>query len=279
MSGSFDPGVQLAIEGNRHALRAYLARWPRLEVHHAPGLSWALADVPLASLNLIWDARLEPAEVRERAGAVLSQYAARSLPAQWLIGPATRPLDLGRRLETEQGLLYEGDSPGMALDLSAPSRAHGPAPDAYLPADLQISPLTDRARLPDWLAAYGGNGLPAPVGQAILDLESSLGFEPGGESASPYVRYIAYRSGRPLATATLFVWAGTAGLYNVHTLPGARPQGLGAALTPRALADAQARGCTVAVLAASPLGLGLYRTLGFREHCRFSHYLRPDSSA
>lgn len=55
-----------AIEGNRYALREYLARWPQMEVHHDPGLSWSMVDVPLASLNLIWGARLAPAEVKER---------------------------------------------------------------------------------------------------------------------------------------------------------------------------------------------------------------------
>jgi len=254
-----------AIEGNQFALREYMARWPQMEVHHEPGLAWAMVNVPLAPLNLIWGARLTPAKVRERAGAVLARYAARALPVQWLTGPSTQPPDLGRRLE-EQGLFHEGDAPGMALVLSGKA---GPAA-AGLAAGLEIRRLARPSELPDWLAAFGGAGLPEPVASALLDLEASLGFEP----EPPYVRYVAYRAGRPLATASLFLAAGAAGMYNVFTLPEARGEGLGRALTLRALHDAHARGCTLAVLASSRLGLGLYRRLGFREHCRFGRYVR-----
>jgi GNAT superfamily N-acetyltransferase len=260
-----------AIEGNQFALREYMARWPHMEVHHEPGLAWAMVSLPLAPLTLIWGARLAPAEVSARAGTVLARYAARSLPVQWLTGPSTQPPDLGRRLE-EQGLFHEGDAPGLALVLSAKAgpTAAGSAPGAGTPAGLEIRRLARPSELPDWLAAFGGAGLPEPVTSALLDLEASLGFEP----EPPYMRYVAYRAGRPLATASLFLAAGAAGIYNVFTLPEARGEGLGRALTLRALHDAHARGCTVAVLASSRLGLGLYRRLGFREHCRFGRYVR-----
>ena len=87
--------------------------------------------------------------------------------------------------------------------------------------------MVSPADLPDWLAAYGGSDLPAAIASAVLDLEASLGFEPD----PPYLRFVAYRAGRPLATASLFLAAGAAGLYNVFTLPEARGEGLGRALT------------------------------------------------
>lgn len=43
-------------------------------------------------------------------------------------------------------------------------------------------------------------------------------------------------------------------------------------MTLRVLRDARALGYRVAVLTASPSGIGVYRSLGFREYCLFSRY-------
>jgi len=56
----------------------------------------------------------------------------------------------------------------------------------------------------------------------------------------------------------------------------ARRRGVGIALTNQALADAASAGHRIATLTASGLGERLYRTLGFREYCRFREYVwRP----
>ncbi len=265
MTGGVD--LAAAIEGNECALRDYLARWPPLEVHHEPGLSWSMVDLPLSALNLIWGARLVPAEVKERAGAALARFVARALPVRWQIGPDTQPPDLGRRLEAELGLFHAGDSPGLVLALA---EQKGPAAGEELPSGLEIRALTRPSELPEWLAAFGGAELPEPVASALLDLEASLGFEPD----PPYLRYVAYRAGRPLATVSLFLEGGVAGLHNVFTVAEARGEGLARALTRQALRDALARGASMAVVTSSHRGLGLYRGLGFSERCRFGQYLR-----
>lgn len=63
-----------------------------------------------------------------------------------------------------------------------------------------------------------------------------------------------------------------AGIYHVATLSSARGRGFGSALTHAALLHAVERGAREAALQSSELGLSVYRSLGFREHCALSMY-------
>jgi predicted acetyltransferase len=70
----------------------------------------------------------------------------------------------------------------------------------------------------------------------------------------------------------LFFEAGAAGLYGVGTIPEARCQGIGTAMTMVALNEAKTAGYHIVTLHASPLGQGIYRRIGFNEYCILSRY-------
>jgi GNAT superfamily N-acetyltransferase len=61
-------------------------------------------------------------------------------------------------------------------------------------------------------------------------------------------------------------------LGRIFTLPQHRSQGIGATMTLAALHEAHAWGYRIGLLAASPMGLPLYRRIGFQEYGIFSVY-------
>lgn len=76
--------------------------------------------------------------------------------------------------------------------------------------------------------------------------------------------YLGECSQMPVATSFLYVSDDVAGIYGVSTLPEFRGRGFGAALTAFAVKEGFSRGCDLASLQASPVGVPVYFRLGFR---------------
>jgi GNAT superfamily N-acetyltransferase len=110
--------------------------------------------------------------------------------------------------------------------------------------------------------------MPGAIEDAVAALYMRL---PAGPD-SPARYHVAYLDARPVATSSLFLGAGVAGIYAVATLPEARRQGIGAALVLTSMRTAQALGYRVATLQASPMGYPVYQGLGFRENGKLHTY-------
>jgi hypothetical protein len=111
--------------------------------------------------------------------------------------------------------------------------------------------------------------MPAFVGDAFLGLTLALGLD----DRAPFRHYLARLDGSPAGTCSVFYGAGVAGPYDVATIARARRHGVATAATRAAMVDARRLGYTTAVLHATPDGLGVYRALGFREHCRLGQFV------
>jgi len=94
----------------------------------------------------------------------------------------------------------------------------------------------------------------------------------GLDDQQPWRHYLGLLNGTPVATTSLFVSAGVAGIYFVFTVPSARRKGIGALMTLAALRDARAQGYRIGVLGASSLGYPVYQRLGFHEYCTIGIY-------
>jgi ribosomal protein S18 acetylase RimI-like enzyme len=94
----------------------------------------------------------------------------------------------------------------------------------------------------------------------------------GPAGPAGFAMLIAVSDGTPVATAATFDHNNDCGIYNLATLPHARRQGLGTALTTLAAHDASARGCRTATLHATPVAERIYTAIGFRDLGRILEY-------
>jgi GNAT superfamily N-acetyltransferase len=206
-------------------------------------------------------AGLAPDEVDATIEAAIARFRAHGVPGTWHVGPSTRPAELGERL-LAHGFAGGGGDRGMAADLSTL------AEDVPAPPDLAVTRVRDRQDLATWarIRALDPEGELESAWVAEMYARIGLGDE------TPWRHYLGRLGPRPVATATLFLGAGVAGVYFVLTVPEARRRGVGAAVTLAALREARALGYRTGVLGASDLGYPLYRRLGFREYCRIRVY-------
>ena len=250
-----------ALDANFAELLTWYASSPGGEIRHDRDLLLTSSGVPFRAINAASRADLAPAIVSERIVEAIAWLGARTDRWRWLVGPSSRPPDLGDRL-LAAGLDLVGDSAGMALDL----RGWRPVP---LPHGVTIELVVDEAGLQRWRKVQTrGLGLDDVSAEAWWIAHR----RPGFGAALPLMNWLANLDGVPISAAALFVGADVAGIYNVCTVPEARGRGIGAAVTAAALDEAVSRGLALAVLGASEMGYSVYRRLGFGEVSRLRSY-------
>lgn len=251
-----------AMETNVQDAWIYLGRGLGAEIHDEPDLMWFFSGIPFHLANGIVRAHFTPDPGEGILNERLKQLTSYGVPMAWLIGPSTRPTDLGSYLE-RRGWFPDDEAPGMALDL------HTLDEQLSLPPHLTIERVTDTETLKTWLRIlFVGSELPEEGLTLLLDVVSKHGFTDN----APVHYYLGMLDSRPVATSMLYQGGGVAGIYNVTTLPDARRLGIGSALTVAPLLDARAWGYRIGILQSTPMGLNLYRRLGFKEYCTFYAY-------
>lgn len=255
------PALVAAIKANLVEWWRYAGRSPGAEFYDGPELTWLLTGIHLAFLNPVLRTEAGPDNADALIEKTLAYFRSRGVTTySWWTDPSTQPKDLGVRL-VDHGLTYKDGGPGMAVDLLELNE------DLPTPAGLTIEPVEDTEALKKWAhTSIVGFGLPETDVGTWFDLFAGLGFD------LPLRNYLGILNGQPVATSELLLGAGVAGIYVVATLPDARRQGIGAAMTLAPLLDAREMGFRVGILQASPMGVGVYRRLGFREYCRMSRY-------
>jgi GNAT superfamily N-acetyltransferase len=256
--------VVKAIEANVNAqFPLIFAALPQIEIHDEPDISWVISGIQDIYLNCVLRAELAPVDVHGRIEGTLAHFRSRGVPMRWRVGPSTRPTDLGRHL-LAHGLTHGGDTTGMAVDLLALNEA------VAKPSGLTIEQVGDVDALHKWTHAVAVSfEHPESVADALFDAHAGPGFS----EQLPWRLYIGLLDGEPVAAARLFLAVGVAGISHVATIPGARRQGIGTAMTLAALREARSMGYRIGVLHAAPGGLHVYRRLGFEEYCKLRLYL------
>jgi len=261
----FSPQAMItAIEANFFEYVAYNARSPQVELYDGPDMLRFISGVPHPMLNHIFRAKLLSENIDGQIDEILTYFKTHRLPMIWWTGPATRPTDLGKYLKAH-GLIFDAPAgSGMAADLRTLHE------DLPTPTGLTIECVGDEKALKKWLHPFSaGFEFPDYAAKAWFDIVTSVGFD----SHAPVRHYIGLLKGAPVASSTLFLGAGVAGIYNVATVPEARRQGIGAAITMVPLREARARGYRIGILQSSTMAQGMYRRLGFKEYCKIGTYI------
>jgi GNAT superfamily N-acetyltransferase len=252
------PALVAAIEANQFAFWPVFASWMQVEIHDDSDMLWTISSIPFSMCNCVLRAQLTPDRVDAAIEAAITRCKARNVPMLWITGPTTRPADLGTHLQAH-GFTYEGSEPGMAIDLLVLNKS------LPTPPGLTFERARDVETHKTWCrVANAGFEMPDFVANVILD-----SFDPH----LPIQNYLGSLSGEPVATSSLFLGAGVAGIYNVTTLASARRRGIGVAMTLATLCEARALGYRIGVLQSSKMGVSIYRRLGFQEYCKTSQYV------
>ncbi len=240
-------------------------RWADLlqtELHEEPEITWFVTGLPFELCNGIIHAQVVAEESQDKIDAILKQLANYQIPMACMVTPSMQAIDFEQHLHAH-GWELDDTAPGMAVDLQKLDD-HIPTP-----VGLTVKEVIDGAILIQWMRVMtAGSEMPESVFNLLLDLYAQHGF-----IRNSSIRfYLGSLNGEPVASSLLFLHGGVAGIYNVATLPHARRQGIGAAVTLAALLDAREAGYRIGVLQSTQMGLHVYHTLGFREYCQFKLY-------
>lgn len=236
---------------------------PGCEIHDERGLAWFVTGIPHPLFNGVMATDLPAGEVDRKIDDMVAEFRRRRIPLEWTTMAATRPTDLGRRLEAK-GFEHNLDVPGMAMDLRLLS-------EEKPTKGLTVAPARTRDDLESCLRiALTTFEITEAFVPRLLEIEEGM---PTDQKALTR-HYLSRLDGRPVATSELYVSAGVAGLYFVGTLSGARGRGIARAVALAALRDASEMGYRIGTLQATPAGTPVYRRLGFREFLTMGIYLK-----
>jgi len=257
--------VVRAMEANVHELSALWGHALGAEFHDEPHVTWFVSGLPFELCNGVIRADFASENLERTIEATLALLMARQVPMAWVVSPSTRPADLGRHLQA-CGWTLDDEAPGMAVDLLTLQEP------LSAPSGLVIERVEDEEALTHWIhTVVTGSDLPEQVFTLLLEVAAQHGFP---RHASVHY-YLGWLNAEPVATSLLFLGGGVAGIYNVATLAHARRLGVGTAVTLAALREARALGYRIATLQSSPMGLNVYRRLGFQAYGTFRFYFWP----
>lgn len=256
------PALVAAVKDNLNALSRHMRHSPATEWREEGGLYTWRTPIPHPWYNGVVCTEPPGPNADEAARASIEYFKAHNVAAFiWWFAPEIDLAGWAAHL-LPHGFVHDQRTPGMARDL-----ADLPAVD--LPPSVEIRCVEDRETLHTWVRTFVP-GYEASDAWVEPMFEVYAGLLLGAER--PMRHYLAYLDGKPVATASMFLGAGVAGIYDVATLPSARGRGIGSAATRVPLLEARGMGYRVGILQSSPKGLPVYERMGFRTVCQMEHF-------
>lgn len=246
-----------AVKANLYAF-FQLMRDPADSAERSDGFRWH-TRIPHAWFNGIVSTTSPPADATRMIADAVSYFQAHDVTSfSWWLAPHLEPALWSEHL-LAHGFQANDSTPGMAIDLNA-------MPD-LVQSKLTVRRIQDPGAIPLWSRTLvRGFEMPEEMGSDFAHLLEDLGTE------LPIRHYLGYLDDVPVATSTLFLAAGVAGIYNVATVKEARGKGIGSAMTLAPLQEARALGYRAGILQASDMGYSVYRRLGFQKVCQMDYF-------
>ena len=256
-----DEIISALAENWREYIRTFkLANY--VEFYDEPDLLWFITGIPAPSFNAVQHTRLTEDRIDNVIRRTVAHFANRKVPLGWLAGPTSEPASLEKHLQL-QGFKMVAQIPGMAVDIQKAIR-----PTSQV-AGLSIKRVADETTLQRWSEAeIQCFEETDKIASGLKTLRNTIGI---GSEVNLY-HYLAELDDKAVATATLLLGGGVAGIYDVATLPEMRRRGIAANLVAEVLGEAQKFGYRIGTLQSSQMGKRVYESLGFKEYCIYKAY-------
>jgi ribosomal protein S18 acetylase RimI-like enzyme len=239
---------------------------PNCILHEEEDLLWFETPIPIIPYNGVLRFQMQSI-VDQTITRIVEHFKLKQSQFMWILHPSSNPTDLRERLLTH-GLKDVEPVLGMVRHLD-----HLPELIPF-PENIEVRKVVGQK---DASAFYQFATWRWNVPEEYqLDYETiAKGFRLGHPDAKVHM-WQAWRNGKPIAKAGMYLSSNSAGIYAVVTRPEARRLGLARALTLIALHHAHSRGYQLAVLHSTPMAESLYRSLGFSTIAEFRIFASHD---
>lgn len=245
--------LQEAPADNARNLLLHAARYiPGSEVHQEPGFVRIRTGIPAHIFNGVFQSRLTHQNVQHHIRETAAYFQRHDTPMQWMVEPSHQPHNL-------PDILVDN---GFSLSYSTPAMVHREVaafqPCDY-PSELEISLVQTESDLTDLASILPVFGLNEAVTDGYIAMVRAMVRD------RRFQHFIGRVDGMPVTCGAAFFQCETLGVYTIGTLETVRGRGYGSAITSKVMEEGQSRGCRIAVLTSSKLGLSVYKYLGFEQ--------------
>ena len=241
-----------ANEANQYASTPFLYNLPGADIYKGDDVSWCITGIPARPCNVVFNARLKPENVNGVIKSVVEKARTKNVPLRWYVGKDTEPTDLGVYL-ISHGFTTDGPAPMMAVDLQTLKE------DTRTLSGLDIIEVKDINNMKIWNSVCSRGFGGTPRGETAMFRWFSVVMELG----LPLRFYLALHDGVPVATSQMLLAEGVAGIDRVATVPEARNQGIGYAISLHPLLEARKTGYRAGTIQATEMGARVYSRMGF----------------
>lgn len=256
LKNATDEQLAHAVEANGIDCCLAWTAWSGMERHEEEHFTWTMTDVPFPFFNNVFWPNIPPDLVDEEVTRIVTTARERQVPMFWWTGPATQPSDLGDHL-LDKGFVHGFAAPAMAVELANMVEPLTP------PAEFSAAEVNDERSLRDWCDVMAPvYEFPEFAREPWYEMLLAVGLG----TDRPLRHFVGYCDGEPVASASLYLGRGVAGVSSVATREDVRGQGIGTAITMATLREAEKLGYQYGTLFASPMGQPIYERLGFVTH-------------